>query len=400
MNIQKIKIERLKPAEYNPRISLKKGDKEYEKLRRSIEEFGYVEPVIWNKRTGSVVGGHQRLTVLKDLGETEVDCVVLDIPLEKEKALNVALNKINGDWDETLLSELMKDLDMSGFDITLTGFDIPELSDMFNEQEKETEEEEIEVNNSVPPITQKGDVWLLGKHKLICGDSLDIEIVEKLMGKRKANLFLTDPPYNVDYKGSAGKIENDNQEDKEFREFLTKAFRNADKIMKAGASFYIWHADSEGYNFRGACRDVGWEVRECLVWNKNSLVLGRQDYHWKHEPCLYGWKDGKYYWGGDRKQTTVLDYDRPKKSELHPTMKPVELFSYQILNSTKPTEVVFDAFAGSGTTVIACEKTKRIARVVELDPKYADVIVKRFKALFPKEKIKLIRNNKEIEYIL
>lgn len=404
MEIKKVNVAELKAAKYNPRKDLKPGDEEFEKLKRSIETFGYVEPVIWNKRTGNVVGGHQRLKVLKHLGFTEVDCVVLDIDLLQEKALNVALNKISGEWDMPLLNDLLKDMNASGFDIKLTGFDLTDLDEYFKgESLDNVKEDDFDIDGATAIIkkalSKEGDIWVLGRHRLMCGDSTSSEMVAKLMDGKKADLFLTDPPYNVAYEGTAGKIQNDNQEDGKFHEFLVSAFTAADKALKQGGSFYIWHADSEGFNFRGACREVGWKVRQCLIWNKNSLVLGRQDYQWKHEPCLYGWKEGEsHYWGGDRKQTTVLDFNRPKRSELHPTMKPVELFAYEMMNSSKKGDAVLDLFGGSGTTIIAAEQLDRKAYVMELDSKYVDVIVERYANCYGTEDISLCRDGKVISY--
>lgn len=248
-------------------------------------------------------------------------------------------------------------------------------------------QEVIEVD--VPDVTEtrckKGDIWKLGEHRLMCGDSTVLTEVEKLMDGEQADLLLTDPPYNVNYEGKTKdklKIQNDKMGDDTFREFLSNAFKAADSVMKPGASFYIWHADSEGYNFRGACIDAGWTVRQCLIWNKNTIVLGRQDYHWKHEPCLYGWKDGAgHLWASDRKQSTVIDYDKPARSAEHPTMKPVGLFDYCIQNNTKGADIVLDLFGGSGTTMIAAEQDGRKARLMELDPHYCDVILTRWESL-------------------
>jgi len=402
MDIQRISVNKLKAAKYNPRKDLKPGDIEFEKLKRSIEEFGYVEPVLWNKRTGTVVGGHQRLKVLIHLGYSEVDCVVLDIDENKEKALNVALNKISGEWDMPLLTDLMKDLTESGFDVTLTGFDMTEVEDFFNEEGNGAiKEDDFDVDSALEnitvPISKQGDVWLLGRHKLLVGDSTNYESVGIFMGEEKADLLITDPPYNVAYEGVAGKIKNDDMDDKKFREFLVQSFRSATNVMRNGATFYIWHADSEGYNFRGACRDVEWKVRQCLIWNKSSLVMGRQDYQWKHEPCLVGWKSGEaHYWGSDRKQTTVLEFDKPTRSTLHPTMKPIALLSCQIISSSKHRDLVLDLFGGSGTTMMACEQINRSARLVEFDEKYADVIVKRYIESCGESDVILIRNSEEI----
>jgi site-specific DNA-methyltransferase (adenine-specific) len=243
-------------------------------------------------------------------------------------------------------------------------------------------EDDYEVEVPEEPKAKYGDVYQLGKHRLMCGDSTSIDDVEKLMNGAKVDLLITDPPYNVNYEGATKDkltIMNDKMDNDNFRQFLLDAFKCADNVMKDGAAFYIWHADSEGYNFRGACFDVGWTVRQCLIWNKNSLVLGRQDYHWKHEPCLYGWKDGaSHNWYGDRKQTTVLDFDRPSRNAEHPTMKPIPLFDYQIQNNTKKGDIVLDLFGGSGTTLMASEQNERSAYLMELDPRYISVIIERY----------------------
>lgn len=243
------------------------------------------------------------------------------------------------------------------------------------------------------PKSQRGDIWILGEHRLMCGDSTKTDDVEKLMNGELADLLITDPPYNVNYEGKTKdrlKIENDKMSDSNFREFLRDAFTTADIVMKAGACFYIWYADSEGYNFRGACKDVNWQVRQCLIWNKNTLVMGRQDYQWKHEPCLYGWKDGaSHLWASDRKQTTVIDFDKPLRNGEHPTMKPVGLFDYQIKNNTKGSDIVLDLFGGSGTTLIACEQNHRKARLMELDEHYVDVIIQRWQNLTNKDAVRI-----------
>ena len=249
-------------------------------------------------------------------------------------------------------------------------------------------------------ISVPGDIWLLGNHRLMCGDSTSAEDAEKLMDGAKADLLLTDPPYNVAYEGGTEErltIQNDDMDDSDFREFLVDAFTAADGCMKPGAAFYIWHADTEGYNFRGACRDVGWQVRQCLIWAKNTFVLGRQDYHWQHEPCLYGWKDGAaHLWTGDRAQSTIMNFDKPARNGEHPTMKPVELFAYQVQNNTKAGNAVLDLFGGSGTTIIACEQLGRRGYLMELDPRYVDVIVKRYIGVTGKTDVVLLRGGEQI----
>lgn len=407
MDIQKMKITELKAADYNPRKHLQPGDPEYEKLKRSLTEYGYVEPVIWNRQTGNVVGGHQRLTVLRDMGETEVDVVVVDLDMTREKALNVALNKISGDWDLPKLSDLLKDIGEQGIDVTLTGFDVPEIEKLFQSMMdgEAAKEDNFDVDAELqkPSVTKKGDLWLLGRHRLLCGDSTSLDDVSTLMGGEAADLLLTDPPYNVAYEGKTKdklKIANDKMKNDDFRQFLRDAFTAANSVMKPGAAFYIWHADSEGYNFRGACFDTDWKVRQCLVWVKQTMVMGRQDYQWKHEPCLYGWKDGgAHVWCSDRKQTTVLEFDRPSRNKEHPTMKPIPLFDYQIKNSTRGSDRVLDLFGGSGTTIMACEQNGRIGYSMELDEKYCDVIVNRYIELVGSSGgVKVLRDGLEYSY--
>lgn len=384
MDIQKIAIDKINHAKYNPRKNLKPGDAEYEKLKRSIEEFGYVEPVIWNKQTGNIVGGHQRAKVLVQLGAKEIDCVVVEMNEDKEKTLNIALNKVSGDWDVPLLTDLLKDLDTSGFDVSLTGFDIAELNELFGEPD--TKEDDFDPDEALAeietPITKLGDVWLLGKHRLICGDSTATEDIDTLMNGLEADLVLTDPPYNVDYEGATKeklKIQNDKMKDTQFLQFLTDAFTRMYEHSKKGAAIYVFHADSEGYNFRNAFKLAGYQLRQCLVWVKSSMVMGRQDYQWQHEPILYGWKDGSSHkWYADRKQTTLVKFDKPHRNGEHPTMKPVGLCGYFIANSSKEGDIVLDPFGGSGSTLIACEQTGRTCYTSELDPKYCDVIVKRY----------------------
>jgi len=286
----------------------------------------------------------------------------------------------------------LTELTETGFDVYLTGFTDEEMAKL----------KPIVLNggltdeDAVPeapeePRTRLGDVWILGKHRLLCGDSTNVDAISKLMNGQLADMLLTDPPYNVNYEGKtkeALKIKNDTMDNDSFRMFLRDAFVSADTVMKQGAVFYIWHADSEGYNFRGAAFDAGWKVRQCLIWKKQTLVMGRQDYHWIHEPCLYGWKEGaSHLWASDRKQTTILEFDRPSRSAEHPTMKPVALFEYQMLNNTKGSDIVLDSFGGSGTTLLAAEKNGRQARLMELDPKYCDVIVKRWQEYTGQEAI-------------
>lgn len=382
MEWKTLSVDALRPAAYNPRKKLKAGDKEYEKIKNSILEFGYVEPIIVNYDM-TVIGGHQRLTVLKDLGYTEVQCVVVHIEDEhKVKALNIALNKITGAWNEQLLADLLVDLQSVDFNTDLTGFEAPEIEQLFSKvHNKDIKEDDFDVEEELknPPISRKGDIWLLGRHRVICGDSTLPETYTKLMEGRRANLVLTDPPYNVNVEETAGKIQNDNMPDEDFYKFLFAAFTNMEQNMENDASIYVFHADSKGLIFRQAFHDAGFYLSGCCIWKKNALVLGCSPYQWQHEPCLFGWKvGGKHQWYSDRKQTTIWEYDRPKSSKDHPTMKPVALMAYPIQNSCMSNCIVLDPFLGSGSTLIACEETGRICYGVELDEKFCDVIVKRY----------------------
>lgn len=382
MEIIKKKLSELIPADYNPRKDLKPGDREYEKLKRSIEQFGYVDPLIWNKRTGRLVGGHQRMKVLKDMGLEEVSCVVVDFDEEKEKALNIALNKISGDWDKDKLALLITDLQASDLDVTLTGFDQAELDDLFRtDTEKGVKDDNFDVDGELknPAISKQGDCWKLGEHRLVCGDSTKSEVFERLMAGKLANLVITDPPYNVNYHGSAGNIRNDDMKDDAFYQFLLAAFTNMEKAMADDASIYVFHADTEGLNFRKAFDAAGFYLSGTCIWKKQSLVLGRSPYQWQHEPILYGWKKkGKHQWYTGRKESTIWEFDKPKKNADHPTMKPIPLLAYPIMNSSMTNSIVLDPFGGSGSTLIACEQTGRICRTIELDEKFCDVIVKRY----------------------
>lgn len=402
MQFKKLKIDILIPAKYNPRKDLKPGDKEYEKIKNSLTEFGYVDPIIVNSDL-TIIGGHQRWKVLKSLGYTEVDCVVIDIDKTKEKALNVALNKISGEWNEALLAELIKDLQSIDYDVSFTGFEPPEIEELFsNVHDKEIKEDDFDVEDALkePVISKQGDLWLLGRHRLVCGDSTESEVYNILMEGRKANLVVTDPPYNVAYEAKAGKIQNDNLKDEEFYNFLYKAFTNMYDAMEKDASIYVFHADTEGLNFRKAFKAAGFYLSGVCIWAKQSLVLGRSPYQWKHEPVLFGWKkEGRHNWYSDRKQSTIWSFDRPSKNPLHPTMKPVALCAYPIQNSSMSNCIVLDPFGGSGSTLIACEQTNRICYTIELDEKYADVIVKRYiEQMGNDEDVFLLRDGNKIKY--
>ncbi len=434
---QKLRTERrklsdLKAAEYNPRKALTPEDAEYQKIKRSIEEFGYVDPIIINE-DGTIIGGHQRTTVLMDLGYEEVDVVVVDLDKQREKALNIALNKITGEWDELKLKDLLLDLDLGDFDISLTGFEQDDLTELVDKLAVEPEavdddfDAEEALGQTAEPTTKPGDIWILGRHRLMCGDSTSQEDMAVLMNGEIADLVVTDPPYNVNYGDKAemidkylpGKghrntnhIKNDNMDNVSFYQFMLSTYQSAYEFMRAGAVIYVFHAESTGHIFRQAFLDAGLKLAQCLIWEKNSFVLGRQDYQWRHEPCLYGWKEGAaHYFINDRTQDTVLleddiDFNAMKKNELvayleefrrkyqnqtsviyenkptrndiHPTMKPIALVGQFITNSSKSGWNVLDLFGGSGSTLMAAEQLGRTAFLMELDEKFCDVIVKRW----------------------
>ena len=321
----------------------------------------------------------------------------------KVKALNIALNKITGAWNEQLLADLLVDLQSVDFNTDLTGFEAPEIEQLFSKvHNKDIKEDDFDVEEELknPPISRKGDIWLLGRHRVICGDSTLPETYTKLMEGQRANLVLTDPPYNVNVEETAGKIQNDNMPDEDFYKFLFAAFVNMEQNMENDASIYVFHADSKGLIFRQAFHDAGFYLSGCCIWKKNALVLGRSPYQWQHEPCLFGWKvGGKHQWYSDRKQTTIWEYDRPKSSKDHPTMKPVALMAYPIQNSCMSNCIVLDPFLGSGSTLIACEETGRICYGVELDEKFCDVIVKRYlEKTGTGDSIYVLRDGEKIPY--
>jgi site-specific DNA-methyltransferase (adenine-specific) len=382
MQVEQISIETLIPYVNNARTH---SDAQVAQIAASIKEFGFNNPVLIAD-DNSIIAGHGRVMAARKLGKGTVPAVRLSHLTEMQrKAYILADNKLalNADWDNSLLAIELADLKDLGFDTDLTGFSADEIAALMPVELTEGLTDEDKVPEApVDPVTKLGDVWLLGKHRLMCGDSTSVSDLEKLTDGQLVDMWLTDPPYNVAYEGGTKEkltIKNDEMGDDQFRQFLRDSYVSADTVMKPGAVFYIWHADLEGYNFRGAAKDAGWTVRQCLIWKKSSLVMGRQDYHWKHEPCLYGWKEGAgHLWAADRKQTTILEFDKPTRNGEHPTMKPVALFEYQLLNNTKGGNIVLDSFGGSGTTMIAAEKNGRVSRLMELDPKYCDVIVKRW----------------------
>lgn len=441
--IERRKLEDLKPAEYNPRKALTPEDSEWQKIKNSIEKFEYIDPIIINQ-DGTIIGGHQRYSVMTALGYDEIDVVVLDLSKEDEKALNIALNKISGEWDNLKLKDLLLELDLGDYDISITGFDNNDLENLVElfEVEPEVSEDDYDADEAYEdavkngPIVKQGEVWQLGRHKLMCGSSTDINDVKKLLGGDMLDLIITDPPYNVNYEekaealneyrpnnNGAMKIENDLMGDEEFYSFLFKAYSNMYEYMRAGAAIYVFHADSEGLNFRKAFVDVGLKLSECLIWEKNNFVLGRCDYHWRHEPILYGWKEGAaHYFINDRTQDTILleddvDFEamkkqdliqyikdmqnkyhdqtsviyekKPMSSSLHPTMKPLELIGKLMKNSSKKDWNVGDFFGGSGSTLMAAEQLGRTAFVMEFDEHYASVIIDRWEQYTGQKAVKI-----------
>lgn len=377
--MQLVPITKLVPYVNNARTH---SPEQINKLRSSLREFGFINPVIIDRDFG-VIAGHGRILAAKEEGIAEVPCVFADHLTEaQKKAYILADNRMAMDagWDEELLRVEIEALQAEAFDLSLTGFDEKELSDLFK-RDGDVQEDDFDVDAELekPTFSKSGDVWTLGRHRLVCGDSTKAETFDTLMQGRKANLVVTDPPYNVNYEGTAGKIKNDNLADEKLYQFLFDAFSNIEKVMADDASIYVFHADTEGLNFRKAFADAGFYLSGCCIWKKPSLVLGRSPYQWQHEPCLYGWKkSGKHQWYADRKQTTIWEFEKTKKNTDHPTMKPIPLLAYPIQNSSMSNTLVLDPFGGSGSTLIACEQTDRDCYTIELDEKYCDVIVKRY----------------------
>ena len=400
-----INIDELIPYANNARTHSKD---QINKLRSSLREFGFINPILIDKDY-NIIAGHGRVMAAREEGIKEVPCVLVEhLTDAQKKAYILADNRLAMDagWDDEMLVLELENLKELDFDMDLTGFDAAEIDELFsNIHDKDVQDDDFDVDAALEeePISKQGDIWLLGRHRLICGDSTKAEIYEKLMEGKKANLCVTDPPYNVNYTaGSENErtIKNDNMEDKKFYEFLLTAFKNVLDALDDGAAAYVFHADTEGLNFRKAFKDAGFHLANVCIWAKQSLVLGRSDYQWQHEPILYGWKPtGKHRWYSDRKQTTIWNFDRPTKSELHPTMKPVPLVAYPIQNSSMSNCIVLEPFAGSGSTLIACEQTGRICYAVELDEKYADVIVKRYiEYVGSDEEVFLIRDGEKVKY--
>ena len=394
-----VNIEKLIPYVNNARTHSKE---QITKLRSSLREFGFINPVIID-RDYNIIAGHGRVMAAKEENITEVPCVFVDHLTEaQKKAYIIADNRfaLDAGWDEEMLKLEIEALQDMAFDLSLTGFDDAELSKLFETDDVKDDEFDVEAELQKPTKTQIGDIWLLGKHKLVCGDSTKAETFAILMNDEKANLVITDPPYNVNYEGSAGKIKNDNMENDKFYHFLLDAFTNTEKVMADDASIYVFHADTEGLNFRKAFKDAGFYLSGTCIWEKQSLVLGRSPYQWQHEPVLFGWKrKGKHQWYTGRKESTIWKFDKPKKNGEHPTMKHIPLLAYPIMNSSMTNCIVLDPFGGSGSTLIACEQTGRFCRTIELDEKFCDVIVSRYiEQIGSSENVRLIRNGVTIPY--
>jgi len=398
--LEKVNIDKLVPYARNARTHSKE---QILQLRSSLREFGFVNPVIVDKDL-NIIAGHGRVLAAKEEGITEVPCVFVEHLTEAQKrAYIIADNRLalNAGWDTEMLSVELADLQGVDFDLSLLGFDDSELNKLLgNINDVKDDDFDVDSELSRPAITKPGDLWLLGRHRLVCGDSTKAETYELLMDGKLANLTVTDPPYNVNYEGAAGKIKNDNMSGEQFYKFLLDAFTLIEKSMANDASIYVFHADTEGLNFRRAFDDAGFYLSGTCIWKKQSLVLGRSPYQWQHEPILFGWKkSGKHMWFSDRKQSTVWEFDKPKKNADHPTMKPVPLVAYPILNSSMTGCIVLDPFGGSGSTLIACEQTGRICCTAELDEKFCDVIVKRYiEQTRSSESVYLMRDGMKIPY--
>ena len=376
---EKVSIDKLIPYARNARTH---GKEQIKQLRASLREFGFVNPVIVDKEY-NIIAGHGRVMAAKEEGITSVPCVFAEHLTDAQKrAYILADNRLalNAGWDEEMLSVELSDLQTNAFDLSLLGFSDAEMNKLLGGMEDAKDDDfDVDAELQKPTLTKPGDLWLLGNHRLICGDSTKPETYTLLMDGKSANLAVTDPPYNVNYEGTAGKIKNDNMAGDTFYQFLLDAFTQMEKVMAPDASIYVFHADTEGLNFRKAFTDAGFYLSGTCIWKKQSLVLGRSPYQWQHEPVLFGWKKtGKHAWYSDRKQSTIWEFDKPRKNGDHPTMKPIPLVAYPIVNSSMTGCIVLDPFGGSGSTLIACEQTGRICRTAELEEKFCDVIVRRF----------------------
>jgi len=376
-----VSIDKLIPYINNARTH---SPEQINKLRSSLREFGFINPVIVDKDY-NIIAGHGRVIAAKAENFTEVPCVLVDHLTEaQKKAYIIADNRmaLDAGWDEELLRVEIEALQAEAFDVSLTGFDDKEITDLFKGEESEVKDDDYDLSAALEKaaFVERGDVWIVGKHRLVCGDATSPEDVTLLMDGHRANLIVTDPPYGVSFRSASGlTIQNDSIKNEEFYQFLYKAFANMVAHMENGGSAYVFHADTEGLNFRKAFIDAGFHLAGVCIWAKNSLVLGRSDYQWQHEPVLYGFlKNGKHNWYSDRKQTTIWNFDKPKRNANHPTSKPLDLLSYPIKNSSQENSIVLDTFGGSGSTLMACEQTNRICFMMELDEKYASVILRRY----------------------
>ena len=400
--MQLVSIDKLVPYVNNARTH---SAEQITKLRSSLREFGFVNPIIID-REFNIIAGHGRLMAAKEEGINEVPCVFVDYLTDaQKKAYILADNRMAMDagWDEELLKIEMEELQNLGYDLGYTGFDEKELEELFGIDDKEVKDDDFDLTAALEKASfvERGDIWYVGKHKLMCGDATSSEDVSKLMEDKKANLILTDPPYNVAFKSSDGlTIQNDSMKNNDFYEFLFASFKNMAEHLENGGAAYIFHADTEGLNFRKAFIDAGFHLAGCCIWVKDSLVLGRSDYQWQHEPVLYGFmQNGKHPWYSDRKQTTIWNFDKPKKNSNHPTSKPLDLLAYPINNSTQANAIVIDTFGGSGSTLMACEQMNRICYTMELDEKYASVILRRYvEDTNDSENVYVIRNGEKIPY--
>lgn len=380
-NMELVEINKLVPYVNNARTH---SPEQINKLRSSLREFGFINPVIIDKDYG-IIAGHGRVIAAREEGIEKIPCVFADHLTEaQKKAYIIADNRmaLDAGWDEELLRVEIEALQAEAFDVSLTGFDEKEITDLFKDTQAETKDDEYDLTAALEKaaFVKKGDVWVVGRHRLVCGDATNAEDVDKLCEGKRVNLILTDPPYGVSFKSASGlTIQNDSMKNEEFYSFLLAAFKNMVSHLEPGGSAYVFHADTEGLNFRRAFIDAGLHLAGCCIWVKNSLVLGRSDYQWQHEPVLYGFlKNGKHQWYSDRKQTTIWNFDKPKRNENHPTSKPLDLLSYPLKNSTQENAIVLDTFGGSGSTLMACELTNRICYTMELDEKYASVILRRY----------------------
>lgn len=380
-NMELVEINKLVPYVNNARTH---SPEQINKLRSSLREFGFINPVIIDKDYG-IIAGHGRVIAAREEGIDKVPCVFVDHLTEaQKKAYIIADNRmaLDAGWDEELLRVEIEALQAEAFDVSLTGFDEKEITDLFKDTQAEAKDDEYDLTAALEKaaFVKKGDVWVVGRHRLVCGDATNAEDVDKLCEGKRVNLILTDPPYGVSFKSASGlTIQNDSMKNEEFYSFLLAAFKNMVSHLEPGGSAYVFHADTEGLNFRRAFIDAGLHLAGCCIWVKNSLVLGRSDYQWQHEPVLYGFlKNGKHQWYSDRKQTTIWNFDKPKRNENHPTSKPLDLLSYPLKNSTQENAIVLDTFGGSGSTLMACELTNRICYTMELDEKYASVILRRY----------------------